>query len=207
VAVLLRGRLRGYKATALVERYRATAALLRQEEPEKYQEVLAMAKGDAATAAARDPDAFVALFLAAAEDVVREDRAPGAVRYSQSNVEDWDFRNTNMDSPDYDVYADLFLSRNFTTVVAINSLRMVTIKHLVESGLMELTDDGDHVRFREYDAREGAEFLQGMSSGYKRFSRDDRLSRKVVVALSREYRKNDQLRVTILPPMPGRADE
>jgi hypothetical protein len=207
VAVLLRGRLRGYKAAALVERYRATAAVLRQEEPEKYQEVLAMAKGDAATAAARDPDAFVALFLAAAEEVVLEDRPPGAVRYSQSNIEDWDFRNTNMDSPDYDVYADLFLSRNFTTVVAINSLRMVTIKHLVDGGLMELTDDGDHVRFREYDACEGAEFLQGMTSGYGRFSRDDRLSRKVVAALSREYGKNDKLRVTILPPMPGLADE
>lgn len=65
---MFRRKLRGYRAAFRVEKHRAAAEQLRREEPEMYQQILGMAEGDAAEAAANDPDAFVALFLAAAED-------------------------------------------------------------------------------------------------------------------------------------------
>jgi hypothetical protein len=65
---VFRRKLRGYRAAFRVETHRAAAEQLRREEPETYRQILAMAEGEAAAAAARDPDAYVALFLAAAED-------------------------------------------------------------------------------------------------------------------------------------------
>jgi hypothetical protein len=65
---MFRGRLRGYRAAFRVETHRAAAEQLRREEPETYRQILAMAEGEAAVAATKDPDAYVALFLAAAED-------------------------------------------------------------------------------------------------------------------------------------------
>ena len=59
-------RKRGYQAAARVGRYRAAAEELRETNPETYQEILRQAEGsEAEAAAASDPDAFVALFLAA----------------------------------------------------------------------------------------------------------------------------------------------
>jgi len=60
--------LRGYKAAFKVETHRAAAEQLRREEPETYQQLLAVAEGEAAQAAARDPDAFVAIMLAELEN-------------------------------------------------------------------------------------------------------------------------------------------
>jgi len=58
-------RLRGYKAAVTVERFRAEAARLRIEEPDLYAQILSGAEGsDTQEAAAQDPDAYVALFLA-----------------------------------------------------------------------------------------------------------------------------------------------
>lgn len=62
-------RLRGYKAAAQVARWRSAAEQLRVEDPDTYAQILSQAEGgEAAEAAARDPDAYVALFLAAARD-------------------------------------------------------------------------------------------------------------------------------------------
>jgi hypothetical protein len=59
----------GYKAAVRVERYRATAEQMRQNDPEMYEQILRQADGSPAeAAAARDPDAYVALFLAEAEN-------------------------------------------------------------------------------------------------------------------------------------------
>jgi hypothetical protein len=73
---MLRRRLRGYRAAFKVEKYRAAAEELRRDEPETYQKILSMVEGEAAEGAARDPDAFVALFLAEAADhgVIRDPR-------------------------------------------------------------------------------------------------------------------------------------
>jgi hypothetical protein len=62
-------RKRGYRAAFRVEKYRAAAEQLRTENPELYQQILSQADGsDAEEAARREPDAYVALFLAEAED-------------------------------------------------------------------------------------------------------------------------------------------
>lgn len=62
-------RKRGYRAAARVERYRAAAKELRETNPEMYRQIVHQADGsDAEAAATRDPDAYVALFLAEAED-------------------------------------------------------------------------------------------------------------------------------------------
>jgi hypothetical protein len=52
-----------------VERYRAAAERLRREDLEAFELVVAQASGsDAEAAAQRDPVAYVALFMAAAQD-------------------------------------------------------------------------------------------------------------------------------------------
>jgi hypothetical protein len=67
VALRFVSRRRGYRAAFRVERYRAMAEQLRAEDRETYSQILAQATNTEAQAAAqRDPDAFVALFLAEA---------------------------------------------------------------------------------------------------------------------------------------------
>lgn len=63
-----RQRAKGYKTAVRVEKYRAAAVQLRENEPELYAQALAQANGSEAEAAAkRDPDAYVALVMAAVE--------------------------------------------------------------------------------------------------------------------------------------------
>ena len=65
----LRNRVRGYHAGIRVERYRTAAVELRAEDPDTFWRVVARANGsDAEAAAQRDPIAYVALFMAAADD-------------------------------------------------------------------------------------------------------------------------------------------
>ena len=66
---LFRRRKESYRAAARVEEHREAAQALRTDHPEMYSNIVEQAKGTAAEAAAqRDPDAFVALFLAQAQD-------------------------------------------------------------------------------------------------------------------------------------------
>lgn len=67
------GRKRGYQAAWKVEKWRPQAEQLRREDPELYERILGEASGDAAAAAQRDPEAFVALWLEAASSVTEED--------------------------------------------------------------------------------------------------------------------------------------
>jgi hypothetical protein len=68
--VFLIGRRRGYRAAIRVERWRAAAMHLRTSDPATYEQILAQADSDpqASTAAARDPDAYVAIFLSIANE-------------------------------------------------------------------------------------------------------------------------------------------
>jgi hypothetical protein len=61
---------RRWRPAFRVEQWRAEAVNLRLTDPETYTQVLARAESnpEAAAAAARDPDAYVALFIAAAAD-------------------------------------------------------------------------------------------------------------------------------------------
>jgi hypothetical protein len=68
LSVYVVSRWRGYRAAFRVETHRAAAEQPRRESSQTYQQILTMAEGEAAEAAAKDPDAFVALFLAAAAD-------------------------------------------------------------------------------------------------------------------------------------------
>jgi hypothetical protein len=62
-------RLRGYRAAVKVETHRSAAVSLRQDNPALYEHILRTAEGDAVRAAASDPDAYVALWLAEAAKV------------------------------------------------------------------------------------------------------------------------------------------
>jgi hypothetical protein len=65
-----RKRARGYRAAFRVEGHRDAAERLRLEDPDTFAQIVAQADGsDAEAAAQRDPVAYVALFMAAAEDV------------------------------------------------------------------------------------------------------------------------------------------
>lgn len=67
---LLVSRRRSYRAAWTVETWRARAVQMREDNPELYDQILAQAQADDETAVAahRDPDAYVALWLAAAND-------------------------------------------------------------------------------------------------------------------------------------------
>jgi hypothetical protein len=82
----LRKKAAGYKAAVRVEKHRAAAVEMRQHDPETYATVLAQADGSEAEGAARrDPDAYVALFLAAYEDVEDEKGASEPVQGGRDN--------------------------------------------------------------------------------------------------------------------------
>lgn len=58
-------RLKGYKAAANVARFRPEAERMRKEDPDTYEQILAQSRGGPSESAAqRDPDAYVALFIA-----------------------------------------------------------------------------------------------------------------------------------------------
>jgi len=121
------------------------------------------------------------------------------MRYSESNIEDWDFRHCGHDDPEYDVEADLFVGTHFTTAVAVDAVRVMVITTLIDKGVATVEEDPQNVRLMPH----GDGILQGWKSGTSRLSRDGRFERKVVEALRRENRKYGRLRMTILPPSPG----
>lgn len=122
-------------------------------------------------------------------------------RYSEKNIEDWDFRHCAIDDPQYDVEADLFFGTHFTLAVAVESVRLHVIELLVDNGWATPDEDKQHLVLQP-----GANHLmKGMKSAHSRFSRDGRFVRNVIEAMRRENRKYGRLKVTILPPQPGAA--
>jgi hypothetical protein len=77
-----------YRAAVHVEKYRAAAVAMRESDPTLYAEVLSQADGSEAEGAAhRDPDAYVALFLATYEE---EERAnPSTMAPTDRDVDHW----------------------------------------------------------------------------------------------------------------------
>jgi hypothetical protein len=75
-------RRRGYRAAFRVERYRAAAEHMRVHQLEMDREILSHAAGsEAESAALRNPDAYVALFLAEAEDMGYGYASPGTTAH------------------------------------------------------------------------------------------------------------------------------
>jgi hypothetical protein len=73
--------MKSYRAAARVEQNRGAAQALRQDDPALYEQILRQAEGsEAEPAARRDPDAYVALFLDAAEEA-------GVIRSAQASSE------------------------------------------------------------------------------------------------------------------------
>jgi hypothetical protein len=141
-------------------------------------------------------------------DIVRAELAndDSLVQYSDKNIEDWDFRKCGFDnigSPEYDAQADLFLSSHFTTAVAVDAVRLSVIRAFLDKGIAQFEPDGEHVQLPP----KGDGYLVGWKSAVSRFTREGRFERKVVEALRRENRKYGQLRLTILPPLPGLASD
>jgi hypothetical protein len=70
VTILVLLLLRRWRPAIRVERWRAEAVNLRVHDPETYEQILAQAESDpqAAAATARDPDAYVAIFLSFAHE-------------------------------------------------------------------------------------------------------------------------------------------
>jgi hypothetical protein len=84
----------GYKAGVRVERYRSAAVELRERDPTTYAQVLARADGSEAEGAARrDPDAYIALFLAAWDD---EAGTPGTSEpVAERDIDHWPSLNVD----------------------------------------------------------------------------------------------------------------
>lgn len=116
-------------------------------------------------------------------------------RFTEDNYEDWDFRHTSHDDPEYDVEADLFYGTHFTTVVAVDYVRLMVIAAFLDKGLVKLDDDREHIRFE----LNGDALLSGWKGGASRFTSAGRFERKVVKGLRRELRKYGKLRTTIAP--------
>jgi len=115
--------------------------------------------------------------------------------YTQGNIEEWDFRHCTPGDPEYDAEADLFLSENYTTVIAIDAMRLNMIASLVDDRFAVKTDDGEHVRFT-FPAAD--DFLKGMKSAHSRFTTEGRTYRRIIEALRRENAKSGSLRISLL---------
>jgi hypothetical protein len=66
--IYLWGRRRSYEGAIRVERYRKRAEALRHRDPELHAQIVAQADEELRPVVDRDPDAYVALFLAASDD-------------------------------------------------------------------------------------------------------------------------------------------
>jgi hypothetical protein len=58
----------GFREEYRIEKWREAAVILRRENPKRYERIVAGAPPEIAEAVEKDPDAFVALFLASAND-------------------------------------------------------------------------------------------------------------------------------------------
>jgi hypothetical protein len=129
------------------------------------------------------------------------------VAYNEENIEDWDFRHCSPDDPAYDPEADLFLSTNYTTVLAVDSLRLSYLEVLLEDGrYATLTEDGQHIILRwegkPMTPRQADDSLKGLFRGIggaSRLTHGGRFVRRVRKSLRDEYRKYGQLKLTLLP--------
>jgi hypothetical protein len=129
------------------------------------------------------------------------------VAYSEKNIEDWDFRQCSLDDPAYDAEGDLFLSTNYTTVLAVDSLRASYLKVLLEDGrYATLTEDGQHILLmwegKPMTPRQADDSLKGLFKGVGAASpltHGGRFVRRVRKSFRQEYRKYGQLKLTLLP--------
>jgi hypothetical protein len=58
----------GFREAYRIEKWREAALILREEDPARYERIIANAPPEIAEAVEKDSDAFVALFLASAND-------------------------------------------------------------------------------------------------------------------------------------------
>lgn len=128
----------------------------------------------------------------------RELFAEVAKRFSEENIEDWDFRDPDVEFND--PLAGLFLIPNYALVMAVDLGRLQYIQEFLQSGLGRVTED------KRYVLLPGAsdEFWRGFTKGSLResLSEEGRFARKIRQSLEREWRKYGRLKVGILPP-PG----
>lgn len=124
------------------------------------------------------------------------------ITYTRDNIEDWDFRSYV--SPLHGSMeermriapgVELFLSTHFTDVLAVDYLRIVFVKGLVESGIGELSDDKEYVTL--YPG--GEAIIRHMTSWRDSLSSDGRFRRRIVKSLVREWEKYGRLKFTIMP--------
>ena len=73
----------------------------------------------------------------------RELFAEVAKRFSEENIEDWDFRDPDIEFKD--PVAGLFLIPNYPTVMAVDLARLEYIKAFLERALGELSEDKRYV--------------------------------------------------------------
>lgn len=116
------------------------------------------------------------------------------MRYTKNNIEDWDF------FPPRDIEAELYLSENFISVVAVEDVRIQLVKAIVDKGWGEVAEDRVHIRLTE----QGVSIVKyGLTSWRDLLSGERRFYRRIAKSLSREHEKYGQLRGTLLPEMPG----
>lgn len=117
-------------------------------------------------------------------------------------IEDWDFRHCHIQDPRYDVVTCAYFSRHFTEVVAVDAVRLNILAPLIEHEPGVVTADQEYVILGDF----GEGYLRGRLSIRDFFSSDGRFFRRVVKSLSRESQKYGQVRLTLLPALPGLAD-
>lgn len=128
----------------------------------------------------------------------RELMAEVAHRFSEENIEDWDFRDPDVEFND--PVAGFFLIQHYPTIMAVDLARLGYIKEFLESGLGQTTDDKRHI------VLPGAsdDFWRGFTkvSFREKLTEEGRLAIRVRKSLEREWRKYGKLKVGVLPP-PG----
>lgn len=115
-------------------------------------------------------------------------------------IEDWDFRGfksiltrTPEDLIDPDV--DLFLMEHFFEVILVDHARIHILDSLLKAGYAEVTPNKE-VLLTDF----GATVLPHVTGLRDLLTSSGRLHRRVVKSLVREWRANETLKFTILPP-------
>jgi hypothetical protein len=120
--------------------------------------------------------------------------------YTMDNIEDWDFRSWR--SPlleggsSYSDPATIFLEKHLFEVLAIDHVRLIVIKSILDHDLGHLAPEKSALLLTP----EGERILHYTTTWRDLFTQDGRLHRRVVRSLEREWKKYGQIRPTLLPP-------
>lgn len=132
--------------------------------------------------------------------VIRVDLARGTLLpYSESNIEDWDFRSFRDPALEGGLAASdpmvLFLGDNFIEVLATDRFRLALLNNMIERDMAYVLEGSGDLALTPF----GEEALPHLPRPRDFLTRGGRGRRRICKSLIREWSKYGRLRHTVLP--------